>query len=149
MPAEGGFIGRRPRVWGCGSGRRGFRSGARGLHPVRQRCGTAMAGVGHGAGACVAPARVTVGIGRGRGKRARKRLTGWGPRGSETRREMKGRRAGWLWWAERVGGLAVCANQRRVSGCWRELSKLRCGPRCTGSSPNFSSLSSYLTRIRI
>jgi hypothetical protein len=25
---------------------------------------------------------------------------GWGPLGSETRREMKGRRAGWLCWAE-------------------------------------------------
>jgi hypothetical protein len=50
-----------PRVWGRGSGRLGFHSGARGLHPVRQRCGAAMAGVGHGAGARVAPARVTVG----------------------------------------------------------------------------------------
>jgi hypothetical protein len=54
-----------PRVWGCGSGRLGSHSGARGVHPRRQhsREGAAMAGVGHGAGAGVAPLRVTVGIG--------------------------------------------------------------------------------------
>jgi hypothetical protein len=54
-----------PRVWGRGSGRLGFHSGARGVHPRRQhsREGAAMAGVGHGAGAGVAPLLVTVGIG--------------------------------------------------------------------------------------
>jgi hypothetical protein len=43
--------GRRPRVWGEQSGRRGFHSGAHGVHPRRQhsREGAAMAGVGHGA----------------------------------------------------------------------------------------------------
>jgi hypothetical protein len=63
-----------------------------------------MAGVGHGV---LPPPRLVLGIDREeekvRGKGADRRV----PRGSETRRKMKGRRAGWLWWAERVGGLAV------------------------------------------
>jgi hypothetical protein len=39
------------------------------------------------------------------------------PRGSETRREMKGRRADWLWWAEmhrRAGGLVNPEESLRV-----------------------------------
>jgi hypothetical protein len=74
----------------------------------------------------LAPARVTVGRKRGREKEIRSDR--WGPRGRETRREVKGRRAGWLWWAERAGGLAVCANQRWVSGCSRGPSALSCSP---------------------
>jgi hypothetical protein len=41
------------------------------------------------------------------GERDKMVADGWGPLGSETSREMKGWRAGWLWWADRVGGLAA------------------------------------------
>jgi hypothetical protein len=125
----------RTREWAAGIRFRGARRPSGGAS-------TAGRGGGHGAGAGVAPAsRVTVGKTAERKEIRSDRL---GPHGSERRRKVGNSWAGCLCWAARIGGLAVCANQRRASGCWRELSKLRCGPRCTGSFPNFSNLSSYL-----
>jgi hypothetical protein len=86
------------------NGRLGFRSGARGGHPVAQRSReeAATAGVGHGAGAAGLLPRVTVGKEGVQGKEIR--YDRWGPLVSETRWEM-GRRFGGLKRGRWAGGL--------------------------------------------
>jgi hypothetical protein len=67
-------------------------------HPVASA--VAMGAGAAGVAPCPAPPRCVTGK-RNREKGIRMVADGWGPLGSETRREVGGRRAGWLCWAER------------------------------------------------
>jgi hypothetical protein len=139
------LVGAAPRVWDSRAGGEDSIQGRVEAIWRRQRCRAGSHGWRRpwGAGAARLLPRAPTGCVTGKtAERKEIRSDRLGPHGSERKRKVGNSWAGCLRWAARIGGLAVCANQRRVSGCWRELSKLRCGPKCTGSFPNFSNLSS-------
>jgi hypothetical protein len=115
-----------PRVWGCGSGRLGFHSGARGLHLVRQSGREGRPWLASAMGPALARLlpRAPTGCARERHQREEIRSDRLGPHGSERKRKVGNR------WAGGFGGLkgtrwaAVWWTRGKASGWSRGLGEL-------------------------
>jgi hypothetical protein len=99
-----------PRVWGSRVGGWDSVQGTRGGHPRHQRCRGGAAAMGP-ALASPLPRVSRWGTGKTPGRKEI-RSDRMGPHGSERRRKVGDSWAGWLCWAARIGGLAVCAGLR-------------------------------------